>query len=130
MYPILCKVRYEALHRTFRKKELWVQIAFSVFVNWIIAPLFMVRLSGMSFIHFLIFVTARACMGIPSRRRWPPGRSDYSRDSTLYRNGELNYQRHGGIEVSNIYRFSYGRALLEEIASTVPFLWRLTPYFK
>ncbi|KAJ5246168.1 arsenite efflux transporter ArsB [Penicillium chermesinum] len=45
MYPILCKVRYESLHRTFRKKELWIQIAFSVVVNWIIAPLFMLGLA-------------------------------------------------------------------------------------
>jgi ACR3 family arsenite transporter len=44
MYPILCKVRYETLHRLFRTRALWVQIAFSVFVNWIVAPLFMVRL--------------------------------------------------------------------------------------
>lgn len=42
MYPILCKVRYETLHRTFRAKALWIQIAFSIVVNWIIAPLFMV----------------------------------------------------------------------------------------
>lgn len=50
MYPILCKVRYESLHRTFRKKELWIQIGFSVVVNWIIAPLFMVsfRMSSSS----------------------------------------------------------------------------------
>ncbi|KAJ5157299.1 Arsenical-resistance protein Acr3 [Penicillium canariense] len=42
MYPILCKVRFETLHRTFRQKSLWVQIGFSIIVNWIVAPLFMV----------------------------------------------------------------------------------------
>jgi ACR3 family arsenite efflux pump ArsB len=42
MYPILCKVQYENLHRTFRAKKLWIQVAFSVVVNWIVAPLFMV----------------------------------------------------------------------------------------
>lgn len=42
MYPILCKVRYETLHRTLRQKALWVQIGFSLVVNWIVAPLFMV----------------------------------------------------------------------------------------
>jgi ACR3 family arsenite efflux pump ArsB len=42
MYPILCKVRYETLHRSFREKGLWTQVAFSVVVNWIIAPFFMV----------------------------------------------------------------------------------------
>lgn len=43
MYPILCKVRYEALHHVFREREIWIQIAFSIFVNWIIAPFLMVR---------------------------------------------------------------------------------------
>lgn len=44
MYPILCKVRYESLHHVFRERGIWVQIAFSIFVNWIIAPFLMVRL--------------------------------------------------------------------------------------
>lgn len=43
MYPILCRVRFESLHHVFRKREIWRQVAFSVFVNWIIAPFFMVR---------------------------------------------------------------------------------------
>lgn len=43
MYPILCKVKFETLHRTFRQRALWIQLAFSVVVNWIVAPLFMVR---------------------------------------------------------------------------------------
>lgn len=42
MYPILCKVRYETLHLVLRKKDIWVQIGFSIFVNWIVAPLVMV----------------------------------------------------------------------------------------
>jgi ACR3 family arsenite transporter len=42
MYPILCKVQYESLHKVFSKKELWKQIGFSVFINWIIAPFLMV----------------------------------------------------------------------------------------
>ncbi|TVY92951.1 Arsenical-resistance protein [Lachnellula willkommii] len=41
MYPILCKVRFESLHRVFRKREVWVQIGFSVVVNWVVAPLVM-----------------------------------------------------------------------------------------
>ncbi|KAK9233951.1 sodium bile acid symporter family-domain-containing protein [Lipomyces kononenkoae] len=45
MYPILCKVRYESLHKVFRTREVWLQIAFSVFVNWIIAPFFMLALA-------------------------------------------------------------------------------------
>ncbi|EEA19161.1 arsenicals resistance [Talaromyces marneffei ATCC 18224] len=45
MYPILCKVRYESLHHVFREREIWRQIAFSIFVNWIIAPFFMLGLA-------------------------------------------------------------------------------------
>ncbi|KAK6382080.1 arsenical-resistance protein [Exophiala oligosperma] len=45
MYPILCKVRFETLHHSFKEKQLWVQVAFSVVVNWIIAPLFMLALA-------------------------------------------------------------------------------------
>ncbi|KAF9895360.1 hypothetical protein FE257_000264 [Aspergillus nanangensis] len=45
MYPILCKVRYETLHRSFREKSLWIQVAFSIVINWIIAPLFMLALA-------------------------------------------------------------------------------------
>lgn len=43
MYPILCKVRYETLHLVLRTREIWTQILFSVIVNWIVAPLLMVR---------------------------------------------------------------------------------------
>lgn len=43
MYPILCKVRYEALHNVLGKRDIWVQILFSIVVNWVIAPLVMVR---------------------------------------------------------------------------------------
>lgn len=42
MYPILCKIRFETLHLIFKKREIWVQIAFSIVVNWIVAPLVMV----------------------------------------------------------------------------------------
>jgi ACR3 family arsenite transporter len=45
MYPILCNVKYETLHHMFREKALWKQIAFSVVVNWIIAPFLMMGLA-------------------------------------------------------------------------------------
>ncbi|RMZ35893.1 arsenite efflux transporter (ArsB) [Aspergillus flavus] len=45
MYPILCKVRYESLHHVLRARGIWVQIGFSVVVNWIIAPFFMLALA-------------------------------------------------------------------------------------
>ncbi|KFY90353.1 hypothetical protein V498_06024 [Pseudogymnoascus sp. VKM F-4517 (FW-2822)] len=42
MYPILCKVQFETLHHVFREREVWIQILFSIVLNWIIAPLIMV----------------------------------------------------------------------------------------
>ncbi|KAB8273044.1 sodium bile acid symporter family-domain-containing protein [Aspergillus minisclerotigenes] len=45
MYPILCKVRYESLHHVLQARGIWVQIGFSVVVNWIIAPFFMLALA-------------------------------------------------------------------------------------
>jgi arsenite transporter len=48
MYPILCKVQYEALHHVFKKREIWIQIGFSIIVNWIIAPFVMVSFAILS----------------------------------------------------------------------------------
>ncbi|SPJ76006.1 related to arsenite transporter ARR3 [Fusarium torulosum] len=45
MYPILCKVRYESLHELLSHREMWKQICFSLFVNWIIAPFLMLALA-------------------------------------------------------------------------------------
>lgn len=45
MYPILCKVKYETLHLVFRKREIWIQIGFSIVMNWLIAPFLMVNSS-------------------------------------------------------------------------------------
>ncbi|KAK1710199.1 arsenical-resistance protein [Colletotrichum lupini] len=45
MYPILCKVQYEKLHTIFRTREIWIQLGFSIILNWIVAPLFMLALS-------------------------------------------------------------------------------------
>jgi ACR3 family arsenite transporter len=42
MYPILCKVQYEKLHEVFSGRQVWIQLGFSVIVNWIIAPFIMV----------------------------------------------------------------------------------------
>lgn len=54
MYPILCKVRYETLHHILRQRALWIQLAFSVVVNWIVAPLLMVCAP-------LLFLTYSTC---------------------------------------------------------------------
>ncbi|SPN99102.1 related to arsenite transporter ARR3 [Cephalotrichum gorgonifer] len=45
MYPILCKVRYESLHKLLAHREMWKQIVFSVVVNWIVAPFLMLGLA-------------------------------------------------------------------------------------
>ena len=42
MYPILCKIRFETLHKVFSHREIWFQILFSIVVNWIVAPFVMV----------------------------------------------------------------------------------------
>ena len=41
MYPILCKVRYETLHLVIAQRDIWIQVLFSMFMNWIVAPLLM-----------------------------------------------------------------------------------------
>ncbi|PQE10379.1 putative arsenite efflux transporter protein [Rutstroemia sp. NJR-2017a WRK4] len=38
-------VRYETLHHVFRERKIWVQIGFSIVVNWIVAPLLMLGLA-------------------------------------------------------------------------------------
>jgi len=43
MYPILCKIKFETLHLAFKTKELWIQIGFSIIMNWLVAPFLMVR---------------------------------------------------------------------------------------
>jgi ACR3 family arsenite transporter len=48
MYPILCKVQYETLHHLFRTGALWIQIGFSILMNWIVAPLLMVHIYVLS----------------------------------------------------------------------------------
>ncbi|KAM4058779.1 sodium bile acid symporter family protein [Hirsutella rhossiliensis] len=45
MYPILCKVRYEALHKLLSQRGMWKQICFSILVNWILAPFLMLGLA-------------------------------------------------------------------------------------
>ncbi|KAJ9161171.1 Arsenical-resistance protein ACR3 [Coniochaeta hoffmannii] len=45
MYPILCKVRYESLHELFSHRDIWRQIGFSIFMNWVVAPFLMLALS-------------------------------------------------------------------------------------
>ncbi|KAB8302790.1 hypothetical protein EYC80_006135 [Monilinia laxa] len=45
MYPILCKVKFETLHEVFQKKDIWIQIGFSLVVNWIVAPFVMLGLA-------------------------------------------------------------------------------------
>lgn len=42
MYPILCKVRFECLHHVFQDRGVWIQIIFSIILNWIVAPFLMV----------------------------------------------------------------------------------------
>jgi ACR3 family arsenite transporter len=60
MYPILCKVQYETLHHLFRTRALWIQIGFSIFMNWIVAPLLMVRI----YVLLILASTHRMQLGL------------------------------------------------------------------
>lgn len=89
MYPILCKVKFETLHRVFRNRYIWIQILFSIFVNWIIAPLVMVCSPSHPPLKISSdFHIARSSMGVPPRQR-RPSRGSYSRWlSKVHRNGK------------------------------------------
>ncbi|OXV07254.1 hypothetical protein Egran_04977 [Elaphomyces granulatus] len=45
MYPILCKIKFETLHLAFRHRPLWIQIGFSIVMNWLVAPFVMLGLA-------------------------------------------------------------------------------------
>lgn len=45
MYPILCKIRFESLHRSYATRQIGIQLAFSVVINWLIAPCLMLGLA-------------------------------------------------------------------------------------
>ncbi|PWN38525.1 arsenical-resistance protein [Meira miltonrushii] len=45
MWPILTKVPFESLHRTFQTSRLWSQIGMSLLLNWIIGPFLMLGLA-------------------------------------------------------------------------------------
>lgn len=45
MYPVLCKIKYEELKYIFKDKNIIKQLLLSLFLNWIISPLFMLALS-------------------------------------------------------------------------------------
>ncbi|ORY77268.1 sodium bile acid symporter family-domain-containing protein [Leucosporidium creatinivorum] len=45
MWPILCRVSPTALFKLFSGRQVWYHLAFSLFVNWVFAPLLMVGLA-------------------------------------------------------------------------------------
>lgn len=45
MIPILTKVRYESLSRTFLSRKLWIHLSFSLILNWIVGPFVMLGLA-------------------------------------------------------------------------------------
>ncbi|OJD35810.1 arsenical-resistance protein [Diplodia corticola] len=45
LFPILCKVRYETLHKLLSRRSLWRQLLVSFVLNWILAPLLMTGLA-------------------------------------------------------------------------------------
>lgn len=90
MYPILCKVKYETLHKVFAHREIWVQLGFSVFLNWIVAPLIMVSQSSKtqsSSNKEADWIIAWSRLGISARSTRSPQRIDIRGYRPLYRNG-------------------------------------------
>ncbi|CAO3684209.1 unnamed protein product [Umbelopsis vinacea] len=45
MYPVLCKLQYEQLPMIFSQREIWIQIALSLSLNWIVGPILMTGLA-------------------------------------------------------------------------------------
>lgn len=45
MYPILCNVEFEILHRGFKSKDIWAHLGFSFIGNWIVGPFLMLGLA-------------------------------------------------------------------------------------
>ena len=45
MWPILTKVRYECLARTFLSRKLWIHLFISLVLNWVIGPFVMLALA-------------------------------------------------------------------------------------
>jgi hypothetical protein len=101
MYPILCKVQYEKLHEVFKTREVWIQLGFSIIINWIIAPLVMVSHETPLFpwARFCIYIieeitsadengsTARPVLGFSSRPTEPARGAHPRRHSAVHRHG-------------------------------------------
>ncbi|KAG0750301.1 hypothetical protein G6F57_000649 [Rhizopus arrhizus] len=45
MYPVLCKIQYEKIHIILSNRQIWTQIAISIFINWVIGPIVMTALA-------------------------------------------------------------------------------------
>ncbi|KAG2182019.1 hypothetical protein INT43_006945 [Umbelopsis isabellina] len=45
IYPVLCKLQYEQLPKIFSQREIWIQIAVSLSLNWIVGPILMTGLA-------------------------------------------------------------------------------------
>jgi len=88
MYPILCKVRYETLHLVFQQRALWVQIGFSVVMNWIIAPLLMVsRCPSTHPGGNTDDYSAWSCLGLSTRQERTARRTDIGGPCEMHRYG-------------------------------------------
>ncbi|KAI9489750.1 arsenical-resistance protein [Zychaea mexicana] len=45
MYPVLCKVQYERMPSILMTKQVWIQMAISIFLNWVVGPIIMTALA-------------------------------------------------------------------------------------
>lgn len=45
MYPVLCKLQYEQLPYIFSQRAIWIQLALSLVLNWLVGPILMTCLA-------------------------------------------------------------------------------------
>ena len=128
MYPILCKVRYETLHLVFKQRTLWVQIGFSVFMNWIVALLLMVSYSlsfrpGMNTADRL----AWPCLGFSTRQERTACRIDLGRPCEMHRYGSYPLLSPSFPDtLLTPSRCLFGQGWPAAMRSTAQYWWQLT----
>ncbi|KAI8138503.1 arsenical-resistance protein [Fennellomyces sp. T-0311] len=64
MYPVLCKVQYERMPEILMTKQVWIQMAISVFLNWIIGPVIMTALAWATLPDLAEFRTGVVMVGL------------------------------------------------------------------
>jgi len=64
MYPILCQVKYESLPQLLKSKDTIKILSLSMFMNWIVAPLFMTALAWITLFDQVEYRTGIILVGV------------------------------------------------------------------